>query len=86
MNTRTTLRPPGPKGRLLVGNTVEYDRDRMGFLRRASAEYGDVFSFDNRTIVVFVRPLSCSAHQMRGTPGASRNSPNVRECRSRFRR
>ncbi|WP_203589800.1 cytochrome P450 [Streptomyces sp. SID13031] len=53
MSTKTSLRPPGPKGRLLVGNTVEYDRDRMGFLRRTSAEYGDVFSFDSRTIVVF---------------------------------
>ncbi|WP_026163296.1 cytochrome P450 [Kribbella catacumbae] len=47
------MRPPGPKGRPLVGNTIEYDQDRMGFLRRARAEYGDVFSFDDRTIVVF---------------------------------
>ncbi|MEV8378877.1 cytochrome P450 [Kribbella sp. NPDC056861] len=53
MSTRTSSRPPGPQGRLLVGNTAEYDRDRMGFLRRARAEYGDVFSFDQRTIVVF---------------------------------
>ncbi|MFT7839811.1 cytochrome P450 [Saccharothrix sp. BKS2] len=50
--TSTRARPPGPAGRWLVGNTIDYDRDRMGFLRRCHDEYGDVFSFDERTIVV----------------------------------
>ncbi|MEV0083884.1 cytochrome P450 [Saccharopolyspora sp. NPDC050642] len=57
-STRTsTARPPGPKGRLLVGNTLDYDRDRMAFLRRCHQEYGDVFSFDDRTIVVLAPDL-----------------------------
>ncbi|MFD0487805.1 cytochrome P450 [Saccharopolyspora spinosporotrichia] len=51
LGTRT-VRPPGPKGRWLVGNTLDYDRDRMAFLVRCRQEYGDVFSFDERTIVV----------------------------------
>ncbi|GAA3854285.1 cytochrome P450 [Saccharothrix violaceirubra] len=50
--TSTEVRPPGPKGRWLVGNTLDYDRDRMGFLRAGHERYGDVFSFDERTIVV----------------------------------
>jgi unspecific monooxygenase len=45
-------RPPGPRGRWLVGNTYDYDQDRIGFLRRCQAEYGDVFSFSPTTIVV----------------------------------
>ncbi|MFI6601902.1 cytochrome P450 [Nonomuraea sp. NPDC050536] len=45
-------RPPGPQGHWLFGNTEEYDRDRNGFLERCHREYGDVFSFDARTIVV----------------------------------
>ncbi|WP_409494325.1 cytochrome P450 [Amycolatopsis sp. cmx-11-12] len=50
--TDRRLRPPGPKGHWLAGNTFEYDRDRMGFLMRCHDEYGDVFAYDKRTIVV----------------------------------
>ena len=45
-------RPPGPRGRWLVGNGYDYDQDRIGFLRRGQAEYGDIFSFSSSTIVV----------------------------------
>ncbi|MEV6110505.1 cytochrome P450 [Streptomyces sp. NPDC051940] len=45
-------RPPGPRGHWLFGNSEEYDRDRNGFLERCHATYGDVFSFDARTVVV----------------------------------
>lgn len=45
-------RPPGSRGHWLFGNTEEYDRDRNGFLERCHREYGDVFSYDARTIVV----------------------------------
>ncbi|MEV6810563.1 cytochrome P450 [Micromonospora sp. NPDC051296] len=45
-------RPPGPRGHWLTGNTTEYDADRIGFLRRCHREYGDVFSFDERTVFV----------------------------------
>lgn len=44
--------PPGPKGRRLVGNSYDYDRDRIGFLKRSLAEYGDVFTFSESTIFV----------------------------------
>jgi unspecific monooxygenase len=49
---RTGRQVPGPAGRFLVGNTIEYERDRLGFLLRAQSEYGDVFRFDKATVVV----------------------------------
>ncbi|MFJ4961794.1 Pentalenene oxygenase [Streptomyces sp. ADI96-02] len=45
-------RPPGPRGHWLFGNSEDYDRDRSGFLERCHREFGDVFSFDARTVVV----------------------------------
>jgi cytochrome P450 len=48
----TSDQPPGPRGRWLVGNSYDYDQDRIGFLRRCQAEYGDIYSFSNSTIVV----------------------------------
>ncbi|MFV2018194.1 cytochrome P450 [Micromonospora sp. LOL_023] len=45
-------RPPGPRGRWLTGNIRAYEADRIGFLRRCHDEYGDVFSFDDRTVCV----------------------------------
>jgi cytochrome P450 len=44
--------PPGPQGRRLVGNTYDYDKDRIGFIKRSLAEYGDVFSFSAATVFV----------------------------------
>lgn len=44
--------PPGPHGRRLVGNSYDYDRDRIGFLKRNLADYGDVFSFSPSTVFV----------------------------------
>lgn len=42
----TTLAPaklsPGPKGRYLVGNLLDYSRDLLEFLTRCAREYGDV--------------------------------------------
>lgn len=52
MTTALPASPPGPKGRRLVGNSYDYDRDRIGFLRRNLAEYGDVFSFSASTVFV----------------------------------
>ena len=37
-----SIRPPGPKGRLLGGNFTAFRRDSLGFLQRAVAEHGDV--------------------------------------------
>ncbi len=36
------VRPPGPKGRLLTGNLLDYTRDHLGFLTRCARRYGDV--------------------------------------------
>lgn len=52
MVERALRRPSGPRGRMLLGNTYDYDRDRIGFLRRAQQRYGDVFRFSNDTTVV----------------------------------
>ncbi len=52
MGKPATRRPPGPRGRRLVGNSYDYDQDRVGFLRRCQAEYGDVFSFSSSTVVI----------------------------------
>lgn len=51
-NAEQSGRPPGPRGHWLMGNGPAYDADRIGFLRRNHREYGDVFSFDERTIFV----------------------------------
>ncbi|RKR93011.1 unspecific monooxygenase [Micromonospora pisi] len=51
-NGADTDRPPGPRGHWLMGNIPEYDADRIGFLRRNHDEYGDVFSYDERTVFV----------------------------------
>lgn len=45
-------RPPGPPGRFLVGNTWDYERDRIGFLQDCQRRYGDVFSFSPTTTVL----------------------------------
>ncbi|MEU8147127.1 cytochrome P450 [Nonomuraea sp. NPDC048901] len=45
-----TARPPGPRGHWLMGNAVDYDKDRISFLRRHHHDYGDVFSFDDRVV------------------------------------
>ena len=34
--------PPGPKGKLIAGNLLEFRRDPTGFLLNAALEYGDV--------------------------------------------
>jgi len=47
-----STRPPGPRGRWIIGNSHDYDHDRIGFLRRCNASYGDVFSFSPSTVVV----------------------------------
>ena len=39
--TVTTL-PPGPRGRYLVGNLLDYSRNPLGFLEGSARRYGDV--------------------------------------------
>jgi cytochrome P450 len=34
--------PPGPKGLFLLGNTLQFARDPLGFLTRTAREYGDI--------------------------------------------
>lgn len=45
-------RVPGPPGRFLIGDTYEYDQDRLAFLARAQRDYGDVFRFSPTAITV----------------------------------
>ena len=52
MSKTAIPRPPGPKGRWAVGNSYDYDKDRIGFLRRCLTEYGDVFSFSPTTVFI----------------------------------
>ena len=52
MSRRRGVRPPGPMGRRIVSNSYDYDRDRVGFLRRCQAQYGDVFSFSLSTVFI----------------------------------
>ncbi|MGW2826588.1 cytochrome P450 [Streptomyces sp. NPDC001443] len=56
-----SVRPPGPRGRLLTGNTRAYEADRIGFLRRCHREYGDVFSYDEQTVFVIDPELAHEA-------------------------
>lgn len=43
---------PGPHGRRLLGNTYDYDNDRLAFLTRCREDFGDVFRFSPTTVVV----------------------------------
>ncbi|MGX1546890.1 cytochrome P450 [Streptomyces adustus] len=55
------VRPPGPRGHRLTGNTRAYEADRIGFLRRCHREYGDVFSYDEQTVFVIDPELTHEA-------------------------
>jgi cytochrome P450 len=50
--------PPGPKGQFLIGNTLQYMRDPLGFLARAVHDYGDVvrLRLGNTTTYVLNHP------------------------------
>lgn len=43
---------PGPTGRRLLGNTYDYESDRLGFITRCQRDFGDVFRFSPMTVVV----------------------------------
>lgn len=38
----TTLEPPGPKGKFLLGNLIDYTRDPVNYALACSREYGDI--------------------------------------------
>ena len=40
--SKSTARPPGPKGTPIMGVMREFNRDQLGFIERARHEYGDV--------------------------------------------
>jgi cytochrome P450 len=40
--SKSTARPPGPKGKPIMGVMREFNRDQLGFIERAGREYGDV--------------------------------------------
>src|SRR5262249_40134890 len=51
-------RPPGPKGRLLIGSLLELGTDWLGFLSECAREYGDVvfFRFAHVPVVLLTHP------------------------------
>lgn len=40
--SKSTARPPGPKGAPIMGVMREFNRDQLGFIERARRDYGDV--------------------------------------------
>lgn len=46
------LKVPGPRGRLFVGQLPEYEADRLGWLVRTRAEFGDVVRLAPNAVVV----------------------------------
>lgn len=45
-------RPPGPRGRLLVGTLFDYEKDPLGYLASCRAQYGDIFSLSPYHVVL----------------------------------
>ena len=43
--TNSAVRAPGPKGRPILGNLPELQKDNLGFFVRLQREYGDVAVF-----------------------------------------
>ncbi|MEU3712691.1 cytochrome P450 [Streptomyces catenulae] len=43
---------PGPRGRPLVGNVPDYEKNRIRFLEKNHERYGDFFRFDAGSVVV----------------------------------
>ena len=40
--SKSTTRPPGPKGAPIMGVMREFNRDQLGFIERARRDYGDI--------------------------------------------
>jgi len=50
--TPAAMEIPGPRGRPLVGNVPDYEKNRIRFLERNHERYGDFFRFDAGSVVV----------------------------------
>ena len=50
--------PPGPRGNFLLGSTLAYMRDPLGFLTRSARDYGDIvrLRLGNLTTYLLVNP------------------------------
>ncbi|HEV3418017.1 MAG TPA: cytochrome P450 [Pirellulales bacterium] len=50
--------PPGPKGRPVVGNLIEFRRDKLAFFTRCAREFGDLarFHIGSRAVVLLSDP------------------------------
>lgn len=83
----TTRRPriPGPKGRLLLGSVAEFQADKLGFLKRCAAEFGDVFAFRaGPTRVVVVNDLAGIETMLVAEPGRFHKSRMTRDIFGRI--
>jgi cytochrome P450 len=77
MQTRRIM-PPGPKGRLLVGNALDFSRgDWFGFFIRCAREYGDVVSFRFLNV-----PMCLLTHPDDIEDVLVRNAPNFVKSRN----
>jgi cytochrome P450 len=52
------VKPPGPPGNVLLGHVRRLERDRLGFLRRCAATYGDVVAlrYGRRPVYFLAHP------------------------------
>lgn len=55
---RTATLPAGPKGLPIVGNTLQFQRDPLTFMRRTQQQFGRMahLRLGNETVVAFFRP------------------------------
>ena len=49
-----SLRPPGPRGHLLTGNSPEFYKDQLSFLTEAARKFGDVVRLRFLHVVVYL--------------------------------
>lgn len=54
VSTRANIRPPGPKSRPLVGNSLQFAMDPLGFPRRCLAEFGEIVYLNVRGLKTYL--------------------------------
>ncbi|MFD1046148.1 hypothetical protein ACFQ1S_11520, partial [Kibdelosporangium lantanae] len=44
---------PGPKGKWLIGDVIEYDRDPLSWLQRTRTEFGDAVRLAPEVVILY---------------------------------